>query len=188
MKNKIFLIEKKRNVKIPPKWTKEEDECLMLFVKRYNKKIEWKAIAKFIKNKNAQECKKRFESIYLEYKKGRWTKEEDDILLNLIKTYGHCWARISKIMRNRSGKQIKNRYDENLSPGIKKDKFSIAEDETIIKLYDTFNNNWSKYLNYLPTRSVKVIKRRYLRLKYLQEKKRVKSKVPLLMKSLKNGK
>jgi hypothetical protein len=42
-------------------------------------------------------------------KKGSWKKEEDNLILNLISKYGKKWAKISKIIKNRNGKQIRDR-------------------------------------------------------------------------------
>ena len=168
MKRIIFTITKTLSKKINFIWSEEEDKKLLNLVNNKKRKnIDWKKISSFFKNKKSLVCFKRYKLINPIVKKGRWTREEDNLLLNLIKQYGNSWAYLSRLMVNRTSKQIRNRYDENLNPLIRKNKFTDIEDRLIIKLNSLFGNNWSKYINYLPDRSLKVIKRRFLRLKKL---------------------
>ncbi len=164
MTKKLFFIRKVLKIDGSKNWTSEEDSLLIESVRKFPNKINWKSVSNFIPNKNATQCYRRYKSINPSFKKGRWTLEEDNLLKLLLKSYGNSWTYISKIMGTRSSRQIRNRYDENLNPFVKKNKFTESEDKLILELHDIFHNNWSKYINYLPNRCVKIIKRRYLRL------------------------
>jgi len=164
MTKKIFFIRKVLRIDEKKVWSKEEDNLLIKLVINSQSKTNWKIICGFIPNKIQTQCYRRYKSINPSFKKGRWTEEEDDKLKMLLKKYGNSWTYISKLMGTRSNRQIRNRYDENLNPHVSKNKFNEEEDKLVLQLHNIFDNNWSKYLNYLPNRCVKVIKRRYLRL------------------------
>lgn len=164
MTKKVFFIRKVLKIDSQNIWSKEEDDLLIKLVQNSENKINWKFICNFIPNKNPTQCYRRYKSINPSFKKGRWTEEEDSKLKMLLEKFGNAWTHISKLMGTRSSRQIRNRYDENLNPHVSKNRFTKEEDKLILDLHRIFHNNWSKYLNYLPNRCVKVIKRRYLRL------------------------
>ena len=111
-KEKIFLIRKVLNQK---KWTKEEDKQLIELVQTHNEK-KWKEISNFFHNKNPLQCFSRYKRIKPGVNKGSWNKEEDDEILKLIKIHGTNWSLISKIIKTRNNKQIRDRYINILAP------------------------------------------------------------------------
>jgi len=95
-----------------------------------------------------------------QYKNGKWTSLEDKNLKKYVNNFGESWTFISKCIKNRSAKQIRNRYDDYLRPNLKKGNFNEEEDKNIKNLYKCYKNKWSKYLFYIPYRSKKDIKNR----------------------------
>jgi len=154
---KIFLIKKIKNQK---KWNKIEDKKLIELAKEYNEK-NWKKISSNFTNKSPLQCFSRFKRIKPGMNKGTWKKEEDEILLKLIKKYGKNWSKISKEFLKRNGKQIRDRYINVLSPNINRNKFNYNEDMQIIKLYNQFGPKWSKIKNYFNNRTTDMIKNRF---------------------------
>ncbi|KAI8992079.1 hypothetical protein BDF20DRAFT_909764 [Mycotypha africana] len=56
------------------------------------------------------------ETLHQDYKKGTWTKEEDDLLLAGIKKFGYGrWKEIASTIPGRKGKQLKQRWDNTLA-------------------------------------------------------------------------
>ncbi|KAI8974296.1 hypothetical protein BDB01DRAFT_806955 [Pilobolus umbonatus] len=56
------------------------------------------------------------EEMTQEYKRGTWTKEEDELLLAGIKKYGYGrWKEIAQSIPGRKGKQLKQRWDNTLA-------------------------------------------------------------------------
>jgi len=161
MKTRIFKI-RKTSKNIGMSWTIEEDKELLNCVKLITKRIKWNKIAKMIGNsKTGFQCFKRYKSINTSYKKGRWSKEEDIQLTLMVNFFGRSWNMIAKIMKNRSNKQIKSRYDEYIRPDLIKTPFSKEEDLLILELYNKFSNQWAKFQKYMPNRSQRKIKLRY---------------------------
>ncbi len=156
-KQKIFIIKKVINQK---KWTQEEDNQLLNLVKENNGK-NWKEISTHFHNKNPLQCFSRYKRIRPELNKGSWKKEEDSLILNLINTYGNSWSKISKIIKTRNGKQIRDRYNNVLNPNINKNKFTVEEDNLILSLYEKFGTKWSKFISYFKNRTSDMIKNRF---------------------------
>lgn len=93
-------------------------------------------------------------------KKGPWTPEEDQKLLSYIQEYGHgSWRALpAKAGLQRCGKSCRLRWTNYLRPDIKRGKFSLQEEQTIIQLHALLGNRWSAIANHLPKRTDNEIK------------------------------
>ncbi|KAG0449895.1 hypothetical protein HPP92_027160 [Vanilla planifolia] len=93
-------------------------------------------------------------------KKGPWTPEEDQKLLAYIKEHGHgSWRALpSKAGLQRCGKSCRLRWTNYLRPDIKRGKFSLQEEQTIIQLHALLGNRWSAIATHLPKRTDNEIK------------------------------
>ena len=156
--NNLIFLQKKREKQLS--WTKEEDEILLKKGKEYKNK-KWKIVASFLPGHSSIQCSARYKRIQSGIKKGSWNKEEDKILLELYDKYGKNWAKISKEMRTRTGKQIRDRFLNSLDKGIDKSKFTINEDEEIIKLYKIYGNSWCFIAKFLKGRTGDMVKNRF---------------------------
>ena len=142
------------------KWTPEEDALLLKVVKSF-KGRSWKDIAKNFKNKDSLQCFSRFKRIRPGLNRGPWTKEEDDEILKLIHIHGSNWAKISKIIGTRNGKQVRDRYINVLDPLTNKAKFSKAEDEKLIRLYFENGPKWATIAKFMDHRTPDMVKNRF---------------------------
>ena len=76
-------------------------------------------------------------------KGGTWTNVEDEILKVAVMKYGrHQWARISSLLVRKTAKQCKARWTEWLEPGIKKNEWSLAEEEKLLHLAKVMPSQW----------------------------------------------
>lgn len=95
-------------------------------------------------------------------KKGPWTAEEDQKLIDYIQKHGHGrWRTLPKNAGlKRCGKSCRLRWTNYLRPDIKRGKFSIEEDEVkvIIQLHSVLGNKWSAIAARLPGRTDNEIK------------------------------
>jgi hypothetical protein len=142
------------------KWTREEDSKLIYLAQRFHER-HWKEISKHFSNKNSLQCFSRYKRIKPGIIKGAWTQEEDNLILELVQTYGKVWSKISKMMKSRNGKQIRDRFINILDPEIKKGKFTDEEDDKLIKLYMKNGPRWAYISNFFPNRTADMIKNRF---------------------------
>eukprot|EP01018_Ginkgo_biloba_P017535 Gb_36145 [translate_table: standard] len=93
-------------------------------------------------------------------KKGPWTPEEDQKLIAYIEEHGHgSWKSLpQKAGLLRCGKSCRLRWANYLRPGIKRGKFSLKEEQTIIQLHALLGNRWSAIATHLPKRTDNEIK------------------------------
>lgn len=155
-----FTIISKEKERKNTKWTKEEDNILLKKAKEFNYK-KWKEVANFLPGHSSIQCSARFRRIKKGIVKGNWKKQEDEKLLELYKIYGKNWSKISKEMKTRTGKQIRDRFLNSLDERIIKRKFNNDEDEKIIKLYKKYGNCWSFISKFLKGRTGDMVKNRF---------------------------
>ncbi|KAG5062774.1 hypothetical protein AAZX31_02G104700 [Glycine max] len=93
-------------------------------------------------------------------KKGPWTPEEDQKLIAFIEKHGHgSWRALpAKAGLRRCGKSCRLRWSNYLRPDIKRGKFSLQEEQTIIQLHALLGNRWSAIASHLPKRTDNEIK------------------------------
>ncbi|KAK8626292.1 hypothetical protein V6N13_133943 [Hibiscus sabdariffa] len=93
-------------------------------------------------------------------KKGPWTPEEDQKLVDHINRNGHAnWRSLPKQAGlNRCGKSCRLRWTNYLRPDIKRGKFTEEEERIIINLHSVLGSKWSKISTHLPGRTDNEIK------------------------------
>ncbi|KAA0031610.1 transcription factor WER-like [Cucumis melo var. makuwa] len=93
-------------------------------------------------------------------KKGVWTPEEDQKLIDYVNKYGHWnWRRLPKFAGLlRCGKSCRLRWMNYLRPNIRRGGFSLEEEETIIQMYAQIGGRWSTMAGVMPGRTDNDIK------------------------------
>ncbi|CAN4117492.1 unnamed protein product [Withania somnifera] len=93
-------------------------------------------------------------------KKGPWTPEEDQKLIQYIQVHGPGnWRNLPKNAGlQRCGKSCRLRWTNYLRPDIRRGRFSFEEEETIIQLHSVLGNKWSAIAARLPGRTDNEIK------------------------------
>ncbi|WZZ64918.1 hypothetical protein YC2023_076288 [Brassica napus] len=94
-------------------------------------------------------------------KKGPWTPEEDQKLIDYIHKHGHgSWRALPKLADlNRCGKSCRLRWTNYLRPDIKRGKFSAEEEQTILHLHSILGiYRWSAIATHLQGRTDNEIK------------------------------
>ncbi|EGR32388.1 myb-like DNA-binding domain protein [Ichthyophthirius multifiliis] len=130
-------------------WKKEEDELLKDLVQQYGPK-NWKKIASNFPDRSDVQCLHRWQKVLNpSLVKGPWTKEEDQILSELVIEQGpQKWSQIAKSLPGRIGKQCRERWHNHLNPQIKKDKWTEDEDQKIIEAHKMYLFIWQQMGSY----------------------------------------
>ncbi|CAG8580020.1 7554_t:CDS:2 [Paraglomus brasilianum] len=87
-----------------------------------------------------------------------WTRQEDDLLINLYHEYGPLWTKITQLMVNRTSRQCAERWNNTLRPGINTAPFTTSERNMIVQLYHNHGSQWSKIASHLPGRTPRMVK------------------------------
>ena len=157
-KENSMIVEEKEGKSIP--WTEEDDKLLLMTAKQNNER-NWKKIASSFRGRTSIQCSSRYHRIKPGLTKGHFTREEDLKLISLYKIYGKKWNLIAKGMKNRTGKQVRDRFLNSLAPGVNKKRFTLEEDKKILKYYKIYGKSWSVIAKYITGRTGDMIKNRF---------------------------
>ena len=94
-------------------------------------------------------------------KQVRWSSAEDNQIRELIAQFGEKWAVLSKIVGTRTGKQIRDRYNNYLRSDITNAKFTQEEDSRLLQLFEEFGSKWAQIAEHMPGRTEAQVKNRY---------------------------
>jgi hypothetical protein len=109
-------------------WKKDEDLRIIELVNKYGK--AWSKISKILATRNGKQIRDRYINVLdPEIKKGKFTEDEDNALIQLFKQHGSKWATIAKYYPNRTADMIKNRFHSSI-----KKKISTDTEEKNIKV------------------------------------------------------
>ena len=115
----------------------------------------WNRISKIL-GKSEIKCHKRFLELTNRNHmvSASWSKEEDDLLANLVKSNGaKDWTTIAIALPGRIGKQCRERWHHHLNPDVVKKKWTLYEDLLIVKLYFRYKSRWSEMAKHVPGRT-----------------------------------
>lgn len=130
----------KKRTRLP--FTGPEDELLLSYINKYGE--DWNAIAKEMPWRTIRQCRDRYNK-YLkpDINRNPFTEEEDAMLKNLIKKHGKQWARIGKILGNRTDIIVKKRWAE-----LEKNKEAQITDGDTVREFGLALDNWPYVDNY----------------------------------------
>lgn len=97
--------------------------------------------------------------------RSKFTESEDQYLLALVNRFGtKSWSTISSIMRSRTSRQCRDRWNHYLSPTTNKDDWSTEEDEVIIEQLKKVGKQWTYIASLLPGRTSIAVRNRSCKL------------------------
>ncbi|CAL0333017.1 unnamed protein product [Lupinus luteus] len=140
-------------------WTSEEDDILRKAVQRFKGK-NWKKIAECFNNRTDVQCLHRWQKVLNpELIKGPWSKEEDEVIIELVNKYGpKKWSTIAQHLPGRIGKQCRERWHNHLNPAINKEAWTQEEELALIHAHQIYGNKWAELTKFLPGRTDNAIK------------------------------
>ena len=100
-------------------------------------------------------------------KKGRWSADEDEKLLALVRVQQQqgveeiSWDEVEQGFKTRSKKQCRERWLSQLDPTLKKTEWTADEDEALLKLSAELNKKWAEIARRIPGRTENMVKNRW---------------------------
>lgn len=150
-------------------WTEEEDEKLQDAIIRHNYQ-DWNSIADYTHKRSPMQCFVHYRIALSESaqvkKNEKFTAFEDQQLLELVDKYSEgdmiSWTKVCQQMPGRNRYQCYHRYQFTIKPGIKRGRFTIEEDCSILAYVHAHGENFGKIPpNLFPGRTPVQVRNRY---------------------------
>lgn len=138
-------------------WSKEDDGILQkrlnylypeqLATQRFDANlVNWEVVALvFGDSRKAKDCRKRWVALLDPHlRRGRWTEEEDRLLMELYNRHGPLWQKVAKSIEGRTEHQCSKRYMEILDPELRNrlEPWSENEDLLLVHLVLQHGTKW----------------------------------------------
>jgi len=89
----------------------------------------------------------------------KFTPDEDELLRRLVLTHGDkAWNEIASLMRGRTARQVRERYQHYLSPTVNVGSWSSEEDALLLQMFEVYGPQWSILKQFFNGRSCVNIK------------------------------
>ena len=92
-----------------------------------------------------------------------WSEDEDKVMKQLVNKYGTSnWTLIaSKMGKSRNGKQCRERWYNHLNPTLKKNNWTLDEENILFSKHMQLGNKWADIASFLPGRTLNDIKNHF---------------------------
>lgn len=142
-------------------WIQEEDNMLKQLMEQYGR--QWSVIATHIPDRNATQVAARWEKcLNPALTKGPFSTTEDELIANFVAEHGlKEWSKVTSVLPNRTAKQCRERWFNNLDPTVEKGPWTPRDDELIFQHYQIHGPKWSVISREIPGRSDNAVKNRW---------------------------
>ncbi|NXQ25967.1 SNPC4 protein, partial [Alaudala cheleensis] len=157
-------------------WTEKEIEMLKHVAAKHNY-VDWETIAQELgTNRTAFQCLQKYQIYNKDLKRKEWTKDEDQMLLELVQEMrvgSHIpYKKIAYYMEGRDSAQLIYRWTKSVDPSLKKGPWTPEEDGMLMAAVKKYREkDWYKVKTEVPGRSDAQCRDRYLKALHWDVKK-----------------
>ncbi|NXQ00679.1 SNPC4 protein, partial [Vidua macroura] len=157
-------------------WTEEELERLKQIAAEHNY-LDWQTIAQELgTNRTPFQCLQKYQLCNKDLKRKEWTKEEDQMLLELVQEMrvgSHIpYKKIAYYMEGRDSAQLIYRWTKSVDPSLRKGPWTAEEDAMLMAAVNKYGEKgWYKIRTEVPGRSDAQCRDRYLKALHWDVKK-----------------
>ncbi|NXM75529.1 SNPC4 protein, partial [Serilophus lunatus] len=157
-------------------WTEEEIERLKQIAAKHNY-LDWQTIAQELgTNRTPFQCLQKYQIYNKDLKRKEWTKDEDQMLLELVQEMrvgSHIpYKKIAYYMEGRDSAQLIYRWTKSVDPSLKKGPWTPEEDAMLLAAVKKYGErDWYKIRTEVPGRSDAQCRDRYLKALHWDVKK-----------------
>ncbi|NWS85627.1 SNPC4 protein, partial [Toxostoma redivivum] len=157
-------------------WTEEEIENLKKIAAKHNY-LDWQTIAQELgTNRTPFQCLQKYQIYNKDLKRKEWTKDEDQMLLELVQEMrvgSHIpYKKIAYYMEGRDSAQLIYRWTKSVDPSLKKGAWTPEEDAMLLAAVKKYREkDWYKIRTEVPGRSDAQCRERYLKVLHWNVKK-----------------
>ncbi|NXH61408.1 SNPC4 protein, partial [Rhabdornis inornatus] len=157
-------------------WTEEEIENLKQIAAKHNY-LNWQTIAQELgTNRTPFQCLQKYQIYNKDLKRKEWTKDEDQMLLELVQEMrvgSHIpYKKIAYYMEGRDSAQLIYRWTKSVDPSLKKGAWTPEEDAMLLAAVEKYREkDWYKIRRDVPGRSDAQCRERYLKALHWNVKK-----------------
>jgi hypothetical protein len=155
-------------------WTKEEDDYLKEVVERcrFGSYIPWAKVTYFMTGRSKTQVFNHWAySLNPSIKKGRFTKEEDILMVAAVRRHGTDFARVARFLPGRTSTQVRDRYRSVLRLESNGEPWTPDDDELLLTLVTELGEgNWSEISHNFKNRNRTQVRHRYRTIKNWHKK------------------
>ncbi|NXC58206.1 SNPC4 protein, partial [Aleadryas rufinucha] len=157
-------------------WTEEEIERLKQIAAKHDC-LDWQTIAQELgTNRTPFQCLQKYQIYNKDLKRKEWTKDEDQMLLELVQEMrvgSHIpYKKIAYYMEGRDSAQLIYRWTKSVDPSLKKGPWTPEEDAMLMAAVKKYGEkDWYKIRTEVPGRSDAQCRDRYLKVLHWDVKK-----------------
>lgn len=145
-------------------WEPHEDQRLVELVEQFRigDYIPWAKVAYYLEGRTKIQAFNRWSySVKPSIRKGRFTQEEDIMILVGVQMWGENFQRISHFLKDRTTSQIRDRYKHYLNRPDLGIPWTVNDDEKLLELVDRHGKSWKTIAKYFPSKDRTQVRHRH---------------------------